>query len=168
MLAKREPLLAIAARARGQVAADGGELEGASTALDEALAHHDRVTVPFDLARTLMVLGQVNRRRGERKAAKAALERASRIFHDLGAPLWEAQAEAESRRVPVRHGAPLELTPTEEQVAKLAPIGRTNREVAKELFISPKTVEANLARAYRKLGITSRAELGAVMAARGR
>jgi DNA-binding CsgD family transcriptional regulator len=70
--------------------------------------------------------------------------------------------------VPVRHGAPLELTPTEEQVAKLAAIGRTNREVAKELFISPKTVEANLARAYRKLGIASRAELGAVMAARKR
>jgi DNA-binding CsgD family transcriptional regulator len=167
-LAKREPLLAIAARARGQVAADGGDLEGASTALDEALAHHERVTVPFDLARTLMVLGQVNRRRGERKAAKAALERATKIFHDLGAPLWKAQAEAESRRVPVRHGAPLELTPTEEQVAKLAAIGRTNREVAKELFISPKTVEANLTRAYRKLGIASRAELGAVMAARAR
>ena len=166
-LAKREPLLAVAARARGQVAADGGELEGASRALDEALAHHDRVTVPFDLARTFMVIGQVNRRRGERKAAKVALERAMTIFHDLGAPLWEAQAEAESRRVPVRHGAPLELTPTEEQVAKLAAMGRTNREVAKELFISPKTVEANLARAYRKLGIASRAELGAVMAARG-
>jgi DNA-binding NarL/FixJ family response regulator len=46
-------------------------------------------------------------------------------------------------------------------------MGRTNREVAKELFISPKTVEANLARAYRKLGIASRAELGAVMTARG-
>jgi DNA-binding NarL/FixJ family response regulator len=60
----------------------------------------------------------------------------------------------------------MELTPTEEQVAELAAAGRTNREVAVELFMSPKTVEANLARAYPKLGIASRAQLGAVMAAR--
>jgi DNA-binding CsgD family transcriptional regulator len=60
------------------------------------------------------------------------------------------------------------LTPTEERVAELAAAGRTNREVAQALFISPKTVEANLSRVYRKLGIRSRAELGAKMAEPGR
>ena len=71
-----------------------------------------------------MVLGQVNRRRGERKAAKAALERASRIFHDLGAHRFgKPRLRAQNRL----RGAyqcdmvlTLELTPTEEQVAKLA------------------------------------------------
>lgn len=53
-----------------------------------------------------------------------------------------------------------ELTPTEQRVAGLAASGLTNREVAAELFLSPKTVEAYLARIYRKLDIRSRAELG--------
>jgi DNA-binding CsgD family transcriptional regulator len=57
--------------------------------------------------------------------------------------------------------APQDLTATERQVAELAARGMTNREVAAALFISLKTVEANLARAYGKLGINSRAELRA-------
>jgi DNA-binding NarL/FixJ family response regulator len=59
-----------------------------------------------------------------------------------------------------------ELTPTEQRVAELAGSGRTNREVAQELFMSPKTVGVNLTRVYRKLGIRSRAELGAKMVER--
>jgi len=58
-----------------------------------------------------------------------------------------------------------ELTPTERQIARLASGGATNREIAQAAFVSQKTVEANLARVYRKLGIHSRAELGARMAA---
>ncbi|HTW09535.1 MAG TPA: AAA family ATPase [Acidimicrobiales bacterium] len=167
-ISKREPLLAVAARSRALLASARGDLDGAGIALSEAKAHHERVTVSFDLARTLMVGGQISRRQGQRKAARAALERARAMFQDLGAPLWEARAQAELRRIPVRRGAPTELTPTERSVAELAASGRTNREVAKELFISPKTVEVNLARAYRKLGVTSRAQLGAVMAARAK
>ena len=134
--------------------------------LGEAMAYHARVTVPFDLARTLMVAGRLGRRRGERKVARDEFERARVMFRDLGAPVWEARAQAELRRIPVRRGAPTELTPTEQRVADLAASGRTNREVAKELFISPKTVEVNLVRVYRKLGVTSRAQLGAIMASR--
>ena len=52
------------------------------------------------------------------------------------------------------------LTPAEQRVAELAASGMTNRDVAAKLFISSKTVEATLARVYRKLGIRSRAELG--------
>ena len=55
------------------------------------------------------------------------------------------------------------LTPSELRVAELAASGMTNRDVAAALFISPKTVEANLARIYRKLSINSRAELGGIV-----
>ena len=53
-------------------------------------------------------------------------------------------------------------------MAELAATGLTNREVAQQAFMSPKTVQANLTRIYRKLGITSRAELGARMAQESR
>jgi DNA-binding CsgD family transcriptional regulator len=168
LISNREPLLAVAARSRALLAAARGDLDGAGRALSEAKVHHDRVTVAFDLARTLMVSGQLSRRRGERKVAREELERAGATFRDLGAPVWEARALAELRRIPVRRGAPTELTPTEQSVADLAASGRTNREVAKQLFISPKTVEVNMARVYRKLGVTSRAQLGAAMAARAK
>ena len=64
----------------------------------------------------------------------------------------------------LRRAAQDELTESERRVAELAAAGLTNRNVAAQLFISPKTVEANLARVYRKLGISSRAELGARLA----
>jgi DNA-binding NarL/FixJ family response regulator len=56
------------------------------------------------------------------------------------------------------------LTENERLVAQLAAQGLTNREIAAQMFVSRRTVEANLSRAYRKLGIRSRAELGATMA----
>ena len=55
--------------------------------------------------------------------------------------------------------APGELTPTERRIAEAVAEGKTNREVAAELFISVKTVEANLSRVFHKLGVRSRAEL---------
>ena len=166
--AGRTPLLAVAACSRGLLAAARQDFDSAVAALDDALAHHERDRVPFDLARTLIAVGQVRRRRGDRKAAREALERARGIFEELGAPLWFARTETELRRIPIRRGAPEGLTPTEEQVAALVASGRTSREVARALFMSPKTVEANLTRIYRKLGIRSRAELGAKMAQRER
>ena len=66
----------------------------------------------------------------------------------------------------LRPAAPGELTETERRVAELAAAGLTNREVAQRLFLSVKTVEANLARVYRKLATASRAELGARMRTR--
>jgi DNA-binding CsgD family transcriptional regulator len=162
----RAPLRAIGACCRALLAAARGDLDEADAALQEALAQHDRVVVPFDLARTLVVAGQIRRRRGERKSARNALESARSSFEELGAQQWAARAEAELRRIPIRRGAPDELTPTEEEVAELVASGKTTREVAHALFISPKTVEANLTRIYRKLDIGSRAELGGKMADR--
>jgi DNA-binding NarL/FixJ family response regulator len=119
--------------------------------------------MPVEHARALMALGAVQRRRRERRAARDTLRQAVEELTALGATLWAERAEAELRRVPIRHSAGRELTPNELRVAELVASGRTNREVARELFISPKTVEANLSRVYRKLGIHSRAELGARM-----
>src|SRR5262249_24369752 len=86
------------------------------------------------------------------------------IFETLAAPLWAQRARSELSRLGLRPPAPLALTDTEERVAALAAAGHTNRQVAQALFLSPKTVEANLARIYRKLGISSRAELGRAVA----
>ena len=81
-------------------------------------------------------------------------------LRSVGTPLWADRARAELARVKVAPTRDLALTPSERRVAELAASGMTNRDVAAALFISPKTVEANLARIYRKLGIQTRAELG--------
>lgn len=78
----------------------------------------------------------------------------------MGASLWAERARAELARMRVNPTRDLGLTRSEQRVAELAASGMTNRDVTATLFISPKTVEHNLARAYRKLGIHSRAELG--------
>ncbi len=94
-------------------------------------------------------------------ATRRPLARSREVFRNFGASLWAERAAEELGRLPIRRGAGTDLTPTEERVAALAAAGRTNREVAQALFMSPKTVEANLTRIYGKLGVRSRAELGA-------
>ncbi|MGH3129141.1 MAG: helix-turn-helix transcriptional regulator [Gaiellaceae bacterium] len=160
--------LATGARCRGLVCSAAGDLDGALQSLEHALSEHERLPIPFELGRTLLVKGQVHRRRNERRLAREALTRSLALFEELGSPLWAEKARAEMRRLGLRKGASDELTPTEETVAALAASGLRNREIAERLFVSPKTVEANLSRVYRKLGIHSRAELGARMVQRER
>ncbi|BCB90837.1 transcriptional regulator [Phytohabitans suffuscus] len=144
----------------GAAGADpSAELAALAAALDAVPAG----TVPLDRARCLLVAGMAHRRARRKREARTALEAAAERFAAIGAGAFEARARAELARIGGRTAAPTELTPTEERVARLAAQGRTNRAIADALFISPKTVEANLARAYRKLGISSRAELGAAI-----
>ncbi len=157
--------LATSGRCRALLEAAGGDLDAAQAAAERALVEHERLPMPFERGRTLLVYGQLQRRRGERRAGRETLERAAAIFEEVGAPLWGEKARAEGRRIGVRR-APTDLTENEEQVARLAAGGLTNREIAAKLFVSPRTVEANLSRAYKKLDIHSRAELGAKMALR--
>ncbi|HEX8024827.1 MAG TPA: LuxR C-terminal-related transcriptional regulator, partial [Candidatus Limnocylindrales bacterium] len=157
---------ATVARSRALLLAAHGRLEEARDALDEALGQHAVALIPFDRARTLLALGQVRRRLRERGAARDAFEEARAELERLGSLPWAARAAAELERTGIRRGAGLDLTETERRVAELAASGLTNREVAAALFMSPKTVDANLGRAYAKLGIRSRAELGAVIARR--
>jgi DNA-binding CsgD family transcriptional regulator len=160
----RHSALANAARSRALVAAASGDLDAAVAAIDRAFTEHDLATILFDRARTLLVFGQIRRRRRERGAAKVAFESALAIFEELGARLWADRTRDELARVGLRRSPGTGLTENERRVAELTASGMTNREVAAALFLSPKTVEANLSRAYGKLGVASRAELGALLA----
>lgn len=122
--------------------------------------------MPFELGRTLLVTGQTQRRAKRKALARQHLEQALGIFETLPAPVWAARARSELARIGLRPSAPLELTATEELIATMAAAGHTNRQVAAALFLSRRTVEANLARVYRKLGVSSRAELGVAMTRR--
>jgi len=157
---------ALALRSRALVEAARGDTDAAIASLEAALAEHERAVNPFDRARTRLVLGQVRRRRRERRLAREALDASLAELEQLGSPLWAAKAREELDRLGFgRATAEGELTEMERRVAELAARGLTNKEVAAQLVISTKTVEAHLARAYAKLGIASRAELGARLGA---
>src|SRR5581483_9881388 len=142
--------LATSARCRGLLLAAQGELEAAERRLEAALHEHARLPMPFERARTLLALGLLRRRRNQRRRANESLTQALAIFDQLGAPLWAARARGELRPLGGRPTSRVALTPAERRVADLVGSGLTNRQVAAALFISPKTVESNLARVYRK------------------
>jgi DNA-binding NarL/FixJ family response regulator len=166
-LIPRPWICTVSARCRALLLAARGDLEGALRSVQEALAAQESLDMPVERARTTLVLGQMLRRSKQRREARAAFEEALEAFEAVGATLWAKRARAELARVPVRR-APGDLTPTEERIAGLAASGLTNRVIAEQIFVSPKTVESNLARVYRKLAIRSRAELGRAMAERER
>ena len=140
-----------------------GELEAASDSLQTAFARFEGSGYPLETARTLLALGALERRKRHKAPAREHLEHALRVFEAIGSPPWEERARAELSRVGGRAPAPFDLTPTESTVADLVSEGATNQEVAARLFMSPKTVEWNLSRIYRKLGVRSRTELAALL-----
>ncbi|MFL5959673.1 MAG: AAA family ATPase [Gaiellaceae bacterium] len=150
--------LAVSARCRGLVLAARGELDAAAEALEHALAEHERCPMPFERARTLLVQGRLQRRLKRKREARLSLDEARELFACAGAERWLAQVDDELARVAVRR-APEELSATELRIARLAADGLSNRAIAEQVFVSVKTVESNLKRAYRKLGISSRAQL---------
>jgi DNA-binding CsgD family transcriptional regulator len=158
--------MATGARCRALVLAARGDLLGASAAADEAVRHHDRLPLPFELGRTLLVRGAVQRRDKRKREARETLTKALEVFDGLGAALWSERTRAELARIGGRAASSLTLTPTEARVAELVAAGGTNREVADALFVSVHTVEANLKRIYRKLGIRSRTELASTFPSR--
>jgi DNA-binding CsgD family transcriptional regulator len=151
--------LAAAARCRVLLAAAVGDLPGALEQVNAALGHHKRVHQPFELARTLLVVGEVQRRTRRRGAARATFASALQIFEDLGAAVWAEHSRSELRRIGGPAAAPNQLTPTEHRVAALVAEGSSNRETAEALFISVRTVEDNLSKIYRKLHVRSRTQL---------
>jgi DNA-binding CsgD family transcriptional regulator len=158
--ARDRPLaLAGASRCRGMLAAARADYDHAVEAVEEAVEHHGRVAQPFDLARTRLVQGQIQRRMKRKRPARATLEQALQTFEHLGARLWAQRARVELGRIGGRPPSPTGLTPTEQQVANLVGQGMTNRDVASALFMSEHTVRANLKRIYAKFGVRSRTEL---------
>jgi DNA-binding CsgD family transcriptional regulator len=156
---------AVASRGRALLAAVNGRPDLAYERLDHALELHQAVGEPFEQARTLLVLGSVQRRDRQKSAARESLQSAYDTFSRLGADLWVAKTEAELARIGGR-AAGSELTPTERRVAELIASGLSYRETADALFISPKTVQWNLSKIYRKLGVRSGTELAAHFASR--
>lgn len=156
-------MLAVGMRCRALLSAARGDVAAAVIHANTALTHHDRVEMPFERARTLLVLGRLERRLRHWRTATAALTEALQIFEKVGTPLWVKQARAELDRGTAGRTRSPGLTPTERRVAELAARGMSNNDIAAELFIARKTVEVNLSRIYHKLGIHSRIELYHVM-----
>jgi DNA-binding CsgD family transcriptional regulator len=150
--------LAVSARCRGLVLAARGELDAAAEALERALVEHERCPMPFERARTLLGQGRLLRRLKQKRQARLALDEARELFTSQGAETWVARVDEELHRVAVRR-APEELSATELRIARLAADGLSNQAIAEQVFVSVKTVESNLKRAYRKLDISSRAQL---------
>ncbi|MGH3111985.1 MAG: LuxR C-terminal-related transcriptional regulator, partial [Gaiellaceae bacterium] len=162
----RRGALASALRCRGLLAAARGDLDEALATFERALAEHDCVAMPFERARTLLALGAALRRARQRRDARESLQQARAIFEELGAALWVEKAGAELARIGGRAAGPGDLTPAEQRIAELVGQGRSNKEVAAELVVTVRTVESNLTRIYRKLGVRSRAELAHRLSAR--
>ncbi len=151
--------LATAGRCRALLMSAHANHDAASAALREAFAAHERLEMPLELARTHLVAGDVARRARRKIVAREHVETARLMFTRLGAAPWARRAEAELARLGTTRASGLDLTPAERQVASLVVVGRTNREVAAELYMGLRTVEAHLSAVYRKLGVRSRSEL---------
>jgi DNA-binding CsgD family transcriptional regulator len=154
----RERVLAHVTRCRGLVAAAGGAVDEAVPLLEHAVTRHDEVGDAFGRARAQLALGIVLRRARRKRPAREAIHAALGGFEQLGAATWAEKARAELGRIGGR-AREEGLTAAERRVAVLVAAGRTNREVAAELFLGERTVAGHLTRVYAKLGVRSRTEL---------
>jgi DNA-binding CsgD family transcriptional regulator len=142
--------------------------ERAIALLEEARSHFAASNARLELARCLTELGARRRAAGERRAARAILRDAHDAAHLCGATALCEKARAElllaggRPRPPAGAGADA-LTPAERRVAELAAGGATNREIARRLYLSPKTVEMHLRGAYRKLDLPGRSGLATAL-----
>ncbi|WP_433213351.1 AAA family ATPase [Dactylosporangium sp. CS-047395] len=128
-------------------------------ALTEAAGVPD---LPWEAARTHLIVGERLRRERRKHDSRVHLRTAAELFDRLGAAPWADRARAELRAAgEATTPAPEHdtLSPQELQIARLAAAGKTNREIAAMLFISPKTVSYHLYRAFPKLGVTTRTQL---------
>jgi DNA-binding CsgD family transcriptional regulator len=138
--------------------------EDASTHFEAALSHHEAARRPYDAACTQLAYGEHLRRAGRRVEARTHLKKAHQTFRDLDAgPLAErasnelrASGESARKRDPSTFS---QLTPTELQMARLVSQGLTNKEVAEQCWVSPRTVAFHLRNVFTKTGITSRTQL---------
>lgn len=155
---------AVALRCRALIAAEGD----AGGLYAEAVLLHQRGGRPFERARTELLYGEWLRREHRKTEARSQLRSAPAAFDRMGARPWADRARAELRATGV--SIPTEparsildrLTPQELQVVRPAADGLSNRDIAAQLFLSPRTIGYHLYKAYPKLGITSRVELAAL------
>lgn len=156
-------MLATGARCRAMLLAANGDVAGALASARLAIVEHQRLPMPFELARTQVVLGELLRR-SRQKGAAQTLADALATFERMGAALWVDRARDELSRTAVGRTDGIDLTPGERRAAERAAAGLSNKEISVELHVSVKTVESNLSNAYRKLGIRSRSQLAGRLA----
>jgi DNA-binding CsgD family transcriptional regulator/DNA polymerase III delta prime subunit len=161
----RTALLAAAARAEALLRAEQGDLDAAIGAATRALQYYDQIERPLERARTLLAQGQIHRRFRQRALARDELAAAKDAFGALGARGFAARAGIELARIGSRVPASGELSETERRIAEHAARGMRSAEIGRTLFLSTKTVSANLTRIYQKLGVRNRAELAAHLGA---
>jgi DNA-binding CsgD family transcriptional regulator len=153
---------ALAHRCEGQLAEAVGDRVRAIHALERGLSQHAKQDRPLERARTELALGVVLRGAQQKRPARETLQRSLRTFQAAGARLWARRALRELGRIGGRAATPEgQLSATETSIAQLTQTGRTNHEIARALHLSPRTVEWNLSKIYRKLGVRSRTELAA-------
>jgi DNA-binding CsgD family transcriptional regulator len=150
----------VEARSRALLA----EGKAADTLYRRAIDHLAPTRLRVDLARTHLLYGEWLRRERRRIDARAELRTAHELFSEFGMEAFAERArvelEATGERARKRTVATLgDLTPQEAQISRLVTQGRTNREIAAQLFISPSTVEYHLSKVFRKLGVKSRTQL---------
>jgi DNA-binding CsgD family transcriptional regulator len=130
----------------------------------DAIEHLERSGCPPDECRARLLYGEWLRREGRRLDARAQLRAAHEGFAAIGALAFAERALQELRATGerARRRSPEtadELTPQELHIARLVGEGATSKEVASELFVSPRTIDAHLRNIFRKLDITSRRQL---------
>jgi DNA-binding CsgD family transcriptional regulator len=140
------------------------EGEEAESLYRQSITHLERTQVRLELARTHLLYGEWLRRERRRLDARTTLRAALEAFTRMGTEAFASRAERELRatgeRARKRTADTLDqLTPQENQIARLAADGHTNREIAAQLFISSSTVEYHLRKAFRKLDVKSRTQL---------
>lgn len=150
--------------ARGRWHGQTGDLESARASFTDAIDLISRLPFPYDQARAHFAFGQTLRRAGRRAEADAVLTSARDQFARLGATTYVRRCDRELAAGGVNAPRSTDahsdvLTPQESAVAALVAQGRTNKEVAAELFLSVKTVQYHLTRTYAKLGVRSRSQL---------
>lgn len=158
----------VEARSRALLA----EGDAAESAYREAIERLGRTRLRAELARAHLVYGEWLRRANRRVDARVQLRLANDAFVDIGADAFAVRAERELLATGEtvrkrRPGTDTELTEQEGQIIRLAAGGRTNPEIATQLFISPRTVEWHLRKIFGKLGISSRKQLSSVVGASG-
>ena len=157
-IAKRqasESLQAMAAHARGAVALAEGDPGAALTALRRAWRAWQDLEAPYEAARTRVLLGRACAALADEDTAAVELEAARDVFAGLGAAPDVDQVDAIIRPTPPDDGG---LTERELQVLRLVASGNTNREIAKQLVISERTVARHVQNIFAKLRVSSRAE----------
>lgn len=155
------PRLAALATAAQAITTPG---QDAARLYEQALAHPGLSGFPFERNRIRLYYGMWLRRQRRNAEAREHLRKATETFRSLSARPWEQRAAAELRasgatvkRATAGHA--ITLTAQERTIAELAAAGRSNKQIAAQLYLSPRTVGAHLYRIFPKLGITNRAAL---------